>query len=64
MGKYKIIFNKEACIGCGACVAICPENWEMKGDKASPKKIELESLGCNQKAADACPVTAIKIKKD
>jgi ferredoxin len=63
MAKYKIVFDKNGCIGCGTCAAICPENWEMSGDKAIPKKTELDSLDCNQEAADACPVNVIKIEK-
>jgi ferredoxin len=62
MAKIKIIHDVEACIGCGACAAICPDNWEMKGSKSKPKKTELNDLGCNQQAADACPVQCIKIK--
>ena len=58
----KIIQDKEKCIGCGSCVEVCPSNWEMKGDKAIPKKKEIKEIGCNQKAADACPVQCIKIK--
>jgi len=26
--------NKEKCIGCGACVAVCPEGFELKNGKA------------------------------
>ena len=62
MEKYKIKFNKEACIGCGSCASVCSSNWEMKGDKASPKKTEISELGCNKEAEDVCPVDAIKIK--
>lgn len=63
MAKFKIEFDKEACIGCGTCVALCPDNWTMAGDKAKPKKIELNEIGCNKDAAESCPVNAIKIKK-
>ncbi len=63
MAKIKIVQDADACIGCGACAAICPDNWEMKGSKSKPKKTELNDLGCNQQAADACPVQCIKIKK-
>lgn len=60
----KIEIDKEKCIGCGACAAICPENWEMKDDgKASPIKTEVKDIGCNQDAADGCPVQCIKIVK-
>jgi len=63
MAKIKITQDVEACIGCGACVSICPDNWVMKGSKSKPKKTELNDLGCNQEAADACPVQCIKIKE-
>ncbi len=28
----KIIQEREKCIGCGACVAVCPKYWEMADD--------------------------------
>ena len=59
----KIEFNKSECIGCGACAAICPDNWEIKGDKAACKNLNPKELGCNQDAADGCPVNCIKVKK-
>jgi ferredoxin len=63
MAKVKIEQDRDACIGCGACAAICPANWEMKPDgKSSPKKTELPEAGCNQEAADACPVQCIHVK--
>jgi len=62
MAKFKIEYNKDECIGCGACAAQC-DNWELEGDKAKPKKIQLNNIGCNQDAADGCPVNCIKIVK-
>jgi len=59
---YKINIDKEKCIGCGACTAQC-DNFEMKGDKAVAKKKEVDEIGCNQEAADICPVEAIIVKK-
>ena len=48
----------------GSCVAVCPVNWEIKNDgKSKPKKIELDEVGCNEKAAQVCPVQCIKIEK-
>jgi ferredoxin len=62
--KIKIIHDRKNCIGCGICVTLCPENWELKKDgKASPKKTELLKIGKNQEAANACPVKVIKIKQ-
>jgi ferredoxin len=63
MSKYKIIQDAEKCIGCGTCVSMCPDNWEMKENgKAYPKKEEIDEIGCNQQAADSCPVQCISIK--
>lgn len=62
------------CIGCGACAAIEPTDWEMQGDKAviiDSDKFEneiyekkLDDLRQNEDAAAACPVNCIHIKKD
>ncbi|MBI5871747.1 ferredoxin [archaeon] len=64
---YSIKFNKKECIGCGACAQQCPDNWEIiedgEGYKAKPKHTALEKIGCNEEAANICPVEAIKIIK-
>jgi ferredoxin len=58
----KIEIDRDKCIGCGACAAVCPENWEMKDDgKAAPIKKEIKEIGCNKDAAEGCPVQCIKI---
>lgn len=63
MSKYKIIHERDKCIGCGACAGTC-DNWEIKDDgKSSPKKTELDEIGCNQDAADSCPTSCIKIEE-
>ena len=64
MAKIKIIMDREKCIGCGSCAAVCPINWELQDDgKSKPKKTELNDVGCNEKAAQVCPVQCIKIEK-
>lgn len=67
MAKFKVEQDVPACIGCGACVAVCSSNWELKdtkdGAKGLPIKTDLNEIGCNQQAADACPVQCIKIVK-
>jgi ferredoxin len=60
---YKISVNKEKCIGCGACTNTC-DNFELKEGKSHVKNAEVEELGCNQAAADICPVHAISIKEE
>ena len=65
MAKYKINYEKDKCIGCGACASVCQDNWEILEEggemKAKPKAIELEDVGCNQDAVDGCPVECIHV---
>jgi ferredoxin len=66
MVKFHIRYEKEKCIGCGACAQTCPENWELVEEngemKAKVKQTELEEVGCNQEAADGCPVECIHVE--
>ena len=58
--KYKIEFDKEQCLGCGACT-MC-DNWKTSDDgKVEPIKTELNEIGCNKNAAEICPIEIIKI---
>ena len=64
MAKYKIEHDRDNCIGCGACVAVNEENWEMADDgKSKSKKNEFdeEDLPKEKEAAEACPVNVIHI---
>lgn len=63
MAKFKIIFDKEVCIGCQACVSVC-DNWIDDEDKVKPKKTEIseKELKINREAEEVCPVNAIKVK--
>lgn len=65
MAKYKIKQDVEKCISCGTCVSMCADNWEMRDDgKAYPIKENVEDVGCNQDAADSCPVQCIEIVEE
>lgn len=61
----KIILEREKCIGCGSCEAVCPKNWKLQEDgKANYLGLEeVKEVGCNQDAADNCPVQCIVIEK-
>ena len=52
--------DKEKCIGCGSCSAVCPEVFEMGDDmKAYVKKGADTSKPCVKEAIDTCPTDAI-----
>ncbi len=69
----KIIHDRNACVGCGACAAVCPKYWEMKGDGKSHligsttsggnHVLMVENAECNTDAANACPVKCIKVEE-
>lgn len=63
MAKVPIV-DKNTCIGCGSCAAICPKVFKMDGDgKAEAFKPNGDSEENIQKAIDICPVSAISWKK-
>ncbi|WP_373599051.1 ferredoxin [Paraclostridium bifermentans] len=60
----KAFVNKDTCIGCEACVGICPEVFSMDDDGKSiaiKEDISSEYTESAQEAKDACPVVAISI---
>ncbi len=71
----RVIYKKEKCIGCGSCVAVCPDFFELDEEgKAHLKKstlaensqeetLEIKQKGCLQDAVDVCPVQCIKIEE-
>ncbi len=70
----KVTHLRDICIGCGACAAVCPKYWEMKGDGKSHLKgakmvtpdhfeLVLPAPECNSDAAASCPVSCIKVSK-
>ncbi len=73
--KYKIVYDRENCIGAAACAAVAPDYWEIVDDgkadlKGSEQKdenrvqeriIDESELDANMEAAKSCPVTVIHI---
>jgi len=63
----KIILEREKCIGCGTCQAVCPKYWKLgnegKAEYLGPEEIAEKEIGCNKEAAESCPVQCIHIKK-
>ncbi|MEM3422873.1 MAG: ferredoxin [Candidatus Bilamarchaeaceae archaeon] len=70
----KIIHDRDVCIGCGACVAVCSTYWEMGDDGKSKLKgatnnggkfvLEVQKTECNKDAAQSCPVNCIHIEEN
>jgi ferredoxin len=58
---HKITVDQNKCIGCGACVATCPESFTLKEGKARPIKTKVEKITCESDAQAGCPVRAINI---
>ena len=57
-----ILVNKEACIGCGACASLCPNNFRMSDD-GKAEVIDQKNVECAKNAAGTCPVQAITIEE-
>lgn len=69
----KIIFEREKCLGCGTCQAVCPKYWQLsedgksrllgskKNEKTGNFELEIKEFECNQEAANLCPAQCIKI---
>ena len=74
--KYLIEHDRPNCIGCGACVAVAPEHWDMNDDgkadiingknrKDEWQELEIseEEFKVNMEAAESCPVNVIHLKR-
>ncbi|MFP4567517.1 MAG: ferredoxin [Candidatus Woesearchaeota archaeon] len=71
---YLLELDKLNCIGCGACVAVAPDHWELtdegkvsisggvkRVDSWEEKPISKQDLQENTEAAESCPVGVIHI---
>lgn len=55
--------NKDLCIGCGACQAVCPEVFEIEDDGLATVIVEEIPEDVSEDAIDAkegCPTNAIE----
>lgn len=59
----KAVIDKETCIGCGLCVQVAQDIYEMQGDKAVTlvEEISGDKAEQAQNGADQCPVSAITV---
>ena len=68
----KIKLEREKCIGCGSCAALCAKHFEMSEDgkshligaeKSEMEELEVQKIECAEAAAEACPAQCIYIEK-
>ncbi len=68
----KIILERDVCIGCGSCQAVCPKFFEMADDGKSVvigsqrqangnDELEVVKIECTEAAVEVCPVQCIHI---
>jgi ferredoxin len=69
----KVAIDREGCIGCGVCEALCPDVFKLLEDGKSGivEKYRAGDLGngqvgddlilCTENARDSCPVSVITI---
>lgn len=62
----KIIIDKELCIGCGTCDAVCGEYFKVEGGEKAKviKKYDEADKGEIKEAEDSCPVGAISVTEE
>ena len=75
--SIKIIHERWKCIGCGSCVAVDPDRWELADDNFADLKEskhsavpegtleerEVKEIEKSQEAEEICPVNCIHVKK-
>lgn len=57
--------NNNACIGCGACAAICPDVFEITDDGYAKAKVEVVAEDKKEEVVEAqegCPTSAIEVE--
>lgn len=62
----KVKVNKDACIGCGACAAICDKVFEINDEGLSVVKneeVKKEDEQATKDAAESCPTGAIVVEE-
>ena len=72
--KMKVAIDREGCIGCGACEALCPEVFKLLEDGKSSivekyrsgelgkGEVEEDLITCVENAKTSCPVEVISIE--
>lgn len=75
--QYRIVYNRDGCIGAGVCAAVAEKHWvmnqdgkadlvdankeEKEGKEQWVREIEESELDVNKQAAEGCPALVIHI---
>ena len=60
----KALVDRDVCIGCGLCAALCPDVFEMDGEGIAAviaDPVPPVAEGCAKDAEEQCPVSAISM---
>lgn len=63
--EVRVFVDPELCEGCGPCVDICPEAFELNEEGIAVvmlDEVPAELQGACREAADSCPTEAISIE--
>jgi len=52
--------DQETCIGCGTCVALCPDTFKLN-DQGKSEVISQKDVACAKNAAASCPTQSISV---
>ncbi len=56
----RLVIDRELCIGCGTCVELCPDVFELDDEEKSVVKDQDGCSSCDcEEAVDSCPADAI-----
>lgn len=61
----KVVLNRDACIGCGACAALCEDIFEIDNEglsKVKKEEIKDEEVESTRDAIESCPTGAITLE--
>ena len=75
--KYKVVHDRQNCIGCAMCAQLCPQSWKIREEdglaslEGADKKGDLHvgeihesDLEDNLNAEASCPVNVIKVESE
>jgi ferredoxin len=61
---FKVIIDRDACIGCGVCENLCPDVYKMDDEGKAVALAPETEIPCAQDGADSCPVQAINCEEE